>query len=52
MSERADSYLIEMDAIVWPEDESLWHITTFEEKAHHFFTNTFKEIPMEALNEV
>lgn len=45
---RADAYLIEMDAIVWPEDEALWPMTTFEEKAYHFFSNVFNKTPTEA----
>ena len=46
MSRRGDAYLIEMDAIVYPQDETLWP-KTYEDKAKLFFSEVF-EIPVEA----
>ena len=47
MSKRGDSYLIEMDGVVWPEDETLWP-QTLEESITLFFTHVFTEVPTEA----
>ena len=44
---RGEVYIVEMDAIVWPEDESLWP-QTLEESITLFFTHVFTEVPTEA----